>query len=197
MMFVLGITGGSGCGKSAVCAELEKRGFYIIDSDKIARQIVSPKMPALSEIEEVFGKEYINSDGSLNRRKLGKLVFADLQMLEKLSDITHKYITESISDKINDCNSGLVLIDAPLLHKAGLENLCNLTVAITAPTLVRLKRIMTRDGVSEQEAKNRINAQLCNEEYSAFCDFTVDNDGNTDISKIADFIYQKVQGECK
>ena len=125
MMIVLGITGGSGCGKTAVCEHLMDLGIDVIDTDKVARMIVSPKMPALFEIEDEFGSAYLNEDGTLNRKKLGELVFSDPDKLLALNKITHKYITQYVLEYIKNCENDMVAIDGAVLLESEIATICD------------------------------------------------------------------------
>ena len=192
VMFVLGVTGGSGSGKSTICRILEKKGFYIIDCDKIAREVTKKGSPALAEIAREFGPGYICQDKTLDRKKMAQTVFSDPAELEKLNRITHKYIKKNVACRIELSDSDKVLIDAPLLHKSGLETICDLTVAVTAPYDLKIKRIMLRDKISEEMAKKRINSQISDEEYKSLCDFYVENSAPGDENAAADKIYKEV-----
>ncbi len=177
MNAILGVTGGSGCGKSAFCRELSRLGAYVIDADIVARQIVEKGMPALAEIKTEFGEEYLNSDGTLNRKKLGELVFSSPLKLEKLNKITHKYITEEINKKLKEKNGGLRIIDAALLFESGLDKICDRTVCVLASRDVRAERIMVRDAISQTAAYSRIEAQQNDEFYKKRADDVIENDG--------------------
>lgn len=176
---IIGITGGSGVGKSTVSKEFEKRGFFVIDADKIAHQVMDKDTECLKEVIDFFGTEYLNSDGTLNRKKLGALVFNNKEMLEKLNKITHKYITEEIKDlsQIHDS----VVVDAAVLLESGLGDMCQKNIAVLCPEDIRVKRIVARDNVSQEYAKSRIMAQQKDEFYRSKCDFEIINDGDNNI----------------
>ena len=177
MNVILGVTGGSGCGKSAFCRKLKGLGAYVIDADVVARQIVEKGMPALAEIKTEFGEEYLNSDGTLNRKKLGGLVFSNPHKLKKLNEITHKYITEEINKKLKDKNEGLRIIDAALLFESGLDKICDRTVCVLASREVRAERIIERDAISQLAAYARIDAQQNDEFYKKRADDIIENNG--------------------
>ena len=141
MKFILGVTGGTGSGKSTVCEYLKEKGAKIIDADIVAREIVMKGKPALFEIEEAFGSDVLFSDGSLDRKKLGKIVFASSEKLNILNGITHKYIIEEIKNRVSESDENLVIIDAALLFETELFKLCHKTVAVTADKKEREKRI--------------------------------------------------------
>lgn len=183
---IIGITGGSGAGKSTVSAEFEKRGFFVIDADKVAHQVMEKGTECLKETVAFFGEEYLNKDGTLNRKKLGSLVFNNKEMLDKLNEITHKYIIKEI--KCLSQKSDNVVIDAAVLFESSLKEMCDKTVFVSCPFDIRVERIMARDKVSEKYAADRINAQKKDEYYRQKCDFEIVNDGDNNIEAEAEEI---------
>ncbi len=182
-MIILGITGGSGTGKTTVSNFLSDYGVDIIDCDLVARKIVEPDMPALNEISDYFGKEYINPDKTLNRKKLAKLVFNSPDMLLKLNEITHKYVEEYIDLYIKNSNSEIVGIDAAALIESGIYKKCNLVLSVLADKDIRVERIVVRDNISHFDALNRINAQKNDEYYIEKSHYIVYNNNNIDEIK--------------
>lgn len=168
---IIGITGGSGAGKSTVSAKFEKYGFKIADADKIAHMLMAKGSDCLSETVEHFGSGFLNSDGTLNRKKLGEAVFSDPEKLKALNKITHKYITAEIK-KITEENPDTV-IDAAVLFESGAYRLCDVTVYVHCPEEIRIKRIMERDGISREYAKSRIKSQADENKYKSLCDYTI------------------------
>ena len=177
MNVILGVTGGSGCGKSAFCRKLKGLGAYVIDADVVARQVLEEGKPALAEIKAEFGEEYLNSDGTLNRKKLGELVFSNPDKLKKLNEITHKYITEEINKELKEKEDGLRVIDAALLFESGLDKICGRTLCVLASREVRAERIMERDAISQLAAYARIDAQQNDEFYKKRADDIIENNG--------------------
>ncbi len=184
-MKIIGITGGIGAGKTTVCDEMKKCGAEIVDADKIARQIVQRGMPALEEIENVFGKDVLTSDGELNRKKLADIVFSDEEKLKVLNSITHKYILDEMKRRVKNSVSEVVVLDVPLLFQCDFPIKCDLTIAVVADKETRVRRIMERDGVERLDAEVRMAKQLTDKEYSDFADICFENDG--DIEKIREF----------
>lgn len=176
---IVGITGGSGVGKSTVSCEFEKKGFFVIDADKVAHLVMDKGTECLKEVIDFFGAEYLNADGSLNRKKLGGTVFNNKELLEKLNEITHKYIIKEIETLAYSREN--VIIDAAVLFESGLENMCNKTLFVSCPQEIRVKRIMARDNVSEEYARSRIQAQHNDDYYRKKCDFEITNDGENNI----------------
>lgn len=191
-MKIIGITGGTGAGKSSVCDELKKQGAEIVDCDKIARRIVEKGMPALDEIVEVFGTDVLTADGNLDRKKMGKMVFSDIGKLELLNQITHKHIFAEMEKQIETSCADIVVLDVPLLFQCDFPIKCDVTVAVTANKAVRIKRIMERDGITEDEALARMSNQLTESEYAELADVCFVNDG--DREKICEFAKRLCNG---
>lgn len=173
MKYVLGLTGGTGAGKSEISRYMESRGAYVIDADEVSREVTKPGAPALCEIEAVFPG--VVKDGVLDRRALGAIVFADAEKLSVLSKITHRYIRALTEEEVSR-RDGWIVLDAPLLYEAGEDALCDAVVFVTAEDTVRLSRIMARDGLSRREAIDRVNARDLSE-VARHADFILENNG--------------------
>ncbi len=179
---VIGITGGSGCGKSYISEILRRNGIPVIDADKTAHEVMDPGTPCCREIIDFFGCG-IEENGGINRKKLGKIVFSDPNMLKKLNEISHKYILESIENKIEHENAEIVCVDGAVLIESGMK--CDMMIGVIADFAVRRKRITARDSISEEAADMRIHAQPSEDFYRKNCDFIIYNDGRPlDINKI-------------
>lgn len=176
---VLGITGGSGSGKSQVCKLLASMGAYIIDADEIGHQVTS-REDVLREIKVAFGKDVIKSDGTLDRKALGAVVFSSKEALETLNIITHKKIYDEIEKLLSKSYSEIVAIDAAVLKQTRLKNLCDFIIAVVAPKEQRVQRIMQRDYLSEERALDRINSQPTDSQYAHGVDFVILNNGNVE-----------------
>lgn len=177
---VIGITGPTGSGKSTVSAFLIKEyDMYLIDADKVARTVTEKGTKCLDELVSSFGEKFLDSDGSLNRKKLGSFVFSDREALAKLNLITHKYILceiKRLTEKNENC-----IIDAPLLFETGLELMCHKIILVTCNENIRTERIMLRDSLSYEDAKNRILSQNDYSLYATKCDLIVDTSGKESI----------------
>lgn len=174
---VIGITGGSGGGKTTVSKEFEKAGFYIIDADVVAHSTMSKNSDCLKEVICEFGEEYLNKDNEIDRKKLGALVFNNKEKLEKLNEITHKHIVKNIKAMIKENT----VIDAIGLFESELDKLCDSTIFVYCPKELRIKRIVERENITVQYAKDRINAQKKDEYYKKRATYTVINDNENDI----------------
>lgn len=179
---VVGITGGTGCGKSYISGLLRNAGIPVIDCDIIAREVMKPGKPALAEAAEFFGNEILEN-GVLNRKKLASIVFSDEKMLKKLNEITHKYILADIYNKIDREKGDLVCIDGAVLVESGIK--CDKLIGILASRELRCERIMKRDSLSEEDAKKRISAQKPDSFYIENCDLVFYNNAeNLDFNEI-------------
>lgn len=191
--YVIGITGGSGAGKTTVSDEFRKRGIEIIDADKVARLIMEPNQPCLKETAEAFGADILNEDGSLQRKKLAKIVFSDPKSLDILNRITHKYITEYFLEKIKNSDADIIGIDGAVLFESDINRCCDFMIGVVAEEKERVKRIVKRDNISEEEAVMRINSQKKNEFYIENCDYLVYNDNDrTKISEAVEEVLGKL-----
>lgn len=186
-MKVIGLTGGIASGKSTVSSYLKELGAIIVDADIVAREIVEKGQPALKEIIDYFGKEVLLSDGALNRKSLGNIVFSDPQKLQVLNKITHKRIIENIEEKIKHYrhldNVKAIFIDAALLIEMKMNFLTDEIWLVTTSKEIQLKRLMLRDNLSFDEAINRINSQMSLEQKKEVSDVIIDNSGDYDYLK--------------
>ena len=173
--FVIGITGGTGCGKTTLLSCVETLGGTVIDCDRVYHDLLKTDESLLQAIEARFPGTVCG--GRLDRKALGAIVFADEAALGDLNAITHSAVTAQVR-KLLRSQSGLVAIDAIGLFESGLVSLCDTTVAVTAPEEARLSRLMARDGIDEAYAKARIAAQKDNAYFSTLCRHTLENDGS-------------------
>lgn len=177
---IIGITGPIGSGKSLVASELALLGAYVIDMDIVARELVEPGMPALYEIRDAFGPEYILEQGTLNRRALGELVFSDPEALLRLNRVMFPKLLEAVKEKLDEISGQyrLIVIDAAILYQAGLDKLADKVIAVTAEKKIRLARIMERNRLSYEEAVERITGQGDLDEIAECrADLIIDNSG--------------------
>jgi len=185
-VLVVGLTGGIASGKSTVAAYLKTLGAPLVDCDIIARKVVERDQPALKAIMQSFGPEVLFSDGSLNRKKLGEIVFSNPALRLKLEEITHPYILAQMQQEIREhtSNSQLpVIVDIPLLYENNLGDMVDLVVLVYAPYEKQLERLMHRDGFDEKVAKLRLKAQMPIEKKRALADYVVDNTGSIEQLK--------------
>lgn len=156
---IIGLTGGSGTGKSTVVEFFIDKGYLLLDFDKISRDVCAPNTKCLKELTNHFGNDILNKDKTLNRKHLGNIVFKDKEKLKELNNITHKYILEEMLMFLSKNKDKNIIMDAPLLFEANIDKYCNKTIAILATKEARIERIMKRDGLTRRQSENRINSQ--------------------------------------
>ena len=178
-MKIIGITGGTGCGKTTALNELERRGALLIDCDAVYHRMLETDRPMLDEIEKYFPGAVI--DGKLDRKALGAVVFTDEEALRDLNIITHRHINLEIRRILREhaMNGGtLAAIDAIELFSSGIAKRCTATIGVIADREVRIDRIMRRDGISREYAMMRVNAQRPNEYFIQKCSHVLENNGS-------------------
>lgn len=176
-MFVVGITGGIGSGKTAVTDHLETLGIVVVDADKAARVVVEPGTPALAEIAAHFGSEILLDDGALNRAALREVVFNDSSQRKILEGITHPRIREEIARQLSAATSPYVVLSSPLLLESGQNSFADYVVVVDVPEAVQIERTMRRDDNSESLVKQIMAAQLDRQKRLSRADEAISNDG--------------------
>ena len=174
---ILGITGGSGCGKTTLLRLIQEAGGLVLDCDAVYHNLLGTDKAMLSAIEARFPGTV--EDGILQRKKLGAIVFSDPDALADLNRITHAAVKAEVQRQLA-ANSGLAAIDAIALFEGGLAELCDVTIAVTAPVEDRIRRLMARDGISEDYARSRIAAQHDDDWFRQRCDHVLENNGTID-----------------
>ena len=171
---IIGITGGSGCGKTTLLRLIADMGGMVMDCDAIYHQLLETDESLLSAIEGRFSGTVKN--GYLDRKALGAIVFADKVALEDLNRITHGAVTREVKRRLAE-KPKLAAIDAIGLFESGIDSVCHTTVAVAAPEEERVRRLMARDGITEAYARQRIAAQHTDEWFREHCDYVLQNDG--------------------
>ena len=172
---IIGITGGTGCGKTTLLNCIRDAGGMILDCDAIYHELLVSDRNMLDAIEGQFPGTV--EDGTLNRKKLGSIVFSDTAALEDLNRITHIAVKQEVLRHLNT-KPALAAIDAIGLFEGGLAELCDVTIAVTAPIEQRVQRLIARDGISEDYARSRIAAQKSEEWFRSRCDAVLENSGD-------------------
>lgn len=172
---ILGITGGSGCGKTTLLNQVQALGGLVLDCDEIYHRLLREDEELLRAIGARFPGTV--SEGTLQRKKLGQLVFSDPQALEDLNRITHAAVKQEVL-RLLEGKPKLAAIDAIALFEGGLGELCNLTVAVTAPREDRVKRLIAREGIPREYAEKRLDAQHSDAWFRERCDYALENTGN-------------------
>ena len=175
-MFVVGITGGIGSGKSAVTDHLETLGITVVDADKVARVVVEPGTSGLAAIAQHFGKDILFANGGLDRAALRKIVFDNPDERKVLEGITHPRIRDEITRQLSEASSPYVVLSSPLLLESGQNTLADYVVVVDVPEEVQLKRTMARDDNSEALVKQIMAAQLDRQTRLSRADASIMND---------------------
>ena len=170
---IIGITGGSGCGKTTLLEIIREQGGLVLDCDAIYHRLLQEDPALLTAIEARFPG--VVEKGQLQRKKLGNIVFSDEKALSDLNRITHSAVKAEVL-RLLERHSGLAAIDAIGLFEGDLAELCDTTVAITAPEEARVQRLMAREGITEDYARARLAAQRSQAEFEALCHHTLEND---------------------
>lgn len=165
---LIGLTGGIGSGKSTVSSYLKEKNYDVIDADEIARNILDRGTSTLSLVVEIFGKDILFNDGSLNRKKLGEIIFSDSSKKKLLEEITHKKIFKIIYEKIqylqSNSKQSLIFLDAPLLFETDLNKLVDVVFLVDTEDQIRIDRVVKRDGLTRKEIMKRIDNQMSRED---------------------------------
>ena len=177
-MKIIGLTGGIGTGKSTVSAYHAQKGCKIIDADLISHQMTEAGSPCLAEIKAAFGEDVFLRDGNLDRKKVGRLVFADATKKKTLEQIITRRVIEKTLRILQDCRAqqeDLVVLDAPLLFECGMQRYTDETWLVVCRTETRLRRIAARDGLAEEDIQKRIANQMSTEQKEKLADYIIDN----------------------
>lgn len=185
-MYIVGLTGGIASGKSTVSSMLTELGAYIIDTDKIAHTVVSPKQPALLAIAAHFGPKIMLPDGNLNRKMLGDIIFANPEERSCLEKIIHPYIEKQVEKNIGRAEKlgyKIVVIDVPLLFEAGWQHKVDEIWVVYVDLNIQVSRLVARNQLTYVQAIERINAQLDLEEKAKRSQVVIDNNSDIEITK--------------
>ena len=177
-MLRVGITGGIGSGKTALTDWLAGKGIVIVDADLASRTIVAPGQPALREIADTFGSEYLQHDGQLDRAALRTLVFSDKEKRRQLERITHPRIREELAQQMDSADSTYVVLSSPLLLESGQSTMVDLSVVVDVPEDTQIQRTMARDHNSRELVEGIMAAQLDRDTRISRADIVIDNSGS-------------------
>jgi len=175
-MYIIGITGQTGAGKTSALKAVQSLGALTLDCDDIYHELLLSNMEMTAEIQARFSE--VITDGKVDRQKLGAIVLSDPEALLELSEITHKYVIAEINRRIDSFKAQggrIVVIDAVLLIESGQGDACDVIIGITAPIETRISRIIKRDGITREQSEMRLKAQQSEEFYIKNCDHILDN----------------------
>ena len=186
-MPVIAITGGVGAGKSSVASLFADLGANALSADVAAREVLEPGSKALDTVIREFGRDFLQPDGSLDRKKMAALVFSKSEARLRLEAITHPAIREVIRKRISSILDGapdaVIVVEVPLLYETGIESGYDAVIAVVSSKENQVSRLAARDGLSAAEIEKRIAAQLTMEEKARRADYVIENDGNRDALK--------------
>ncbi|MEA4832103.1 MAG: dephospho-CoA kinase [Oscillospiraceae bacterium] len=190
-MVVIGLCGSSGSGKSTVAGVWKAMGAVVADCDMIYAELTSGNpdgnpSECTAAVSRAFGGGMISSDGSLDRAAVRRLIFADDEKRKKLNEITHAAVLNEVVNTINkarDEGNDTFVVDAPLLFESGFDKKCDVTVCVVSPLPLKIKRIILRDCLTEDQAEMRLSKQLSDSELEKLCDITIINDSGIDVLK--------------
>jgi dephospho-CoA kinase len=180
-MLVIGLTGGIASGKSTVSRMLKRLGAHIIDADAVVRELMTPGQPTHADIVRAFGAGVLDPDGTIDRRRLGRMVFADPSLLAQLNAITHPRVIQAIQARLGDLErqgQRVAVVDAPLLIEAGMTGMVDEVWVVAVDPATQVRRLMSRDHYSRREAVQRLRAQLPLEEKVKHATRVIDNTGS-------------------
>ncbi len=181
-MLIVGLTGGVATGKTAVSEVLKEEGAYIIDADQIARELVQAHRPAWNKLVKAFGREILQEDGSIDRKKLAERVFADPNQRRLLNQILHPMITDEIDRRTREIGKkdpeAIVVIDAPLLIEVGYHRRVDKLVVVTSTQTKQIERLKVRDRITPEKSMRILSSQMPVEEKAKLADFVIRNEGS-------------------
>ncbi|MGB9867634.1 MAG: dephospho-CoA kinase [Bacillota bacterium] len=185
-MVVIGLTGNIGSGKSTVSQVLRELGALVIDADRISREVCEPGQPGWEAIWRHFGQEVFLPDGTLDRKRLGEIVFGQPDKLALLNSLLHPLIVSRIKEDLEEARASAwkaVVVDAALLFEVGLDKVVDVVWVVTADDRLRLERVMARDGLSREAALARMQSQSCQWEKASRADAVIDNSGGLEHTR--------------
>jgi dephospho-CoA kinase len=196
-MLLIGVTGGIACGKTEVCKVFHKKGAIILSGDQIGKEVVEKNKEVLKELAKTFGKEILNKNQTLNRRKLGKVAFASKKSKDKLNKIIHPYLLKELRKRIEDLKKknfeGVVIIDAALIVEWGLQKELDYLVFVESKREDKIKRLQRQKGYSRKEAIDRIKSQLPEKTKKGLANFVIINDkGLNELRRKAERVWNRL-----
>jgi len=178
MTLIVGLTGGIVGGKSTVASMFRDLGAKIIDADKLGHSVIFPNKPAWKKIVKIFGKDILQNDLTINREKLGKIVFTNQTFLKKLNEVTHPEITKMIKKEIDSATNNqekVLIIDAALIYEAKIDRLMDKIIVVYIDKDEQIKRLIKRNNFSRDEALQRVRSQIPMKEKAKMADYVIDN----------------------
>ena len=197
-MKIIGITGPIGSGKSHISSMFNAKGIPSIDTDKVYHELVSKRTPTTDALALEFGASVLNCDGSLNRPELAKIVFSDPQKLSKLNEISHEFVrvrTLELIESFKCSGFNAIVLEVPLMFESGFDKLCDTVICVAADEDIRVKRIMLRNGFSEEDAKKRVKNQKDIDFYIEKSEKVLYNNDEESAKRNFELIYAEIFGK--
>ena len=185
-MRVFGLTGNIGSGKSTVAAMLREAGIPVLDADRISREVTAPGGRAYDAVVQAFGREILRDDGSIDRKRLGEIVFADPGSRDRLERITHPAIFGAMKEAIAGIareGHRAAVVEAALIHESGKKGLFEAVISVTCDRETALSRLAARDGMSRSQAEARLRAQMDADRKAEASEYVIDNSGTLDETR--------------
>ncbi|HKG96785.1 MAG TPA: dephospho-CoA kinase [Pyrinomonadaceae bacterium] len=186
-MLRVGLTGSIGVGKSFVASVFGELGCHVLDADQTAREVVMPGTPGLKVLTEAFGEDILNADGTLDRKRLGALIFADQSQRQRLNHILHPFIIARQDEILREWETkdpnGIGIVDAALMIESGGYRRFDKLIVVHCRPQVQLERLMLRDKLSRDEAQRRIDSQMPQEEKKKFADYLIDTSDGFEVTR--------------
>lgn len=176
---ILGVTGGFGSGKSTVSGILKAYGAELIDADKLAHSCIASQGKCYKRLIRVFGNKILKNDESIDRAKLGKIVFGNKKLLRRINNIIHPEVIKEIKKRIKRSKSGVIVLDVPLLIESGLKGLVDKLIVVKATRVTQIRRALKSGVLNKADVLKRINSQIPLRVKSRLADFVIDNSGST------------------
>ncbi len=180
------MTGNIGSGKSTVAAILRDAGIPVLDADRISREVTAPGGPAYDAVVAAFGREIVRADGSIDRKRLGEIVFADPVSRERLERVTHPAILAAMKEAIAAIEReghGAAVVEATLIHESGRKGLFEEVISVTCNLETAITRLAARDGMSRGQAEARLRAQMPADRKAGASDYVIDNSGDFESTR--------------
>ncbi|MFW0861615.1 MAG: dephospho-CoA kinase [Dethiobacter sp.] len=199
-MLIVGLTGGIATGKSTVADIFEELGAYRIDTDRLARLVVEPHQPVWEAVVLSFGTGVLSDSGSLDRKKLAAIIFADPEKREVLNKLTHPAVRTLLREELAHARQqgvGIVLVEVPLLYEAGFDCEVDCVIVVKTTEKTQLARLLSRENLSEEAARLRIEAQMPLQEKMIRADYQIDNEGSPSMTREqAEKVWQLLRQKC-
>ena len=201
-MKVIGLTGQTGAGKTSVSEVIRSRGIPVIDADQVSRDVVAKQKECVADLALAFSITILNADGTLNRKRLASIVFCDPAQLRRLNTIIFPYIVREVNERVEALRKTgrheMAVLDAPTLFESGCDSICDKVVSVIANETERLNRIVIRDRLTDEEARNRIASQQPDDFYVSRSQYVIENNGRADEIRLKTIeLLERLKGDLR